>query len=153
MAIKWDETRIATLTQMWSAGYSAGQIAKQMGDLSRSAVIGKIWRMGLERRREASRYKPVQVKLPKPRPEPLKFAPQPLPRFTEPTVTPPLKSLLDLEPGDCRYPIGDPRESGFGFCAKPRLSGSVYCAECTDKAYRSVRAFKKQKEAERAEAA
>lgn len=35
-------------------------------------------------------------------------------------------SLLDLQPGDCKYPIGDPRHEGFGFCGAEAGHGS-YC--------------------------
>lgn len=40
-----------------------------------------------------------------------------------------LKTLTELEPRDCRWPIGEPKDQAFGFCAKPRCEGSPYCAE------------------------
>ncbi len=35
-----------------------------------------------------------------------------------------------LETRDCRFPIGDPKHAGFGFCARPKASdtGSYCCA-------------------------
>ena len=32
--------------------------------------------------------------------------------------------LVDLQPGECRYPHGDPRSEDFGFCGAPVRSGS-----------------------------
>jgi GcrA cell cycle regulator len=37
------------------------------------------------------------------------------------------KQLLDLNSGDCRWPVGDPQKEGFGFCAAPRVPGKPYC--------------------------
>ena len=38
------------------------------------------------------------------------------------------KPILELEAGDCRWPVGNPQESKFGFCARPKQPGSSYCA-------------------------
>lgn len=43
----WNESNIATLKTLWREGFSAGEIAKKLGIRSRSAVIGKVHRMGL----------------------------------------------------------------------------------------------------------
>lgn len=44
-------------------------------------------------------------------------------------VQPRLISLLDLEPGDCRYPYGGDKEGEeITFCGHPRRPGSSYCA-------------------------
>lgn len=37
-----------------------------------------------------------------------------------------MKTLLELEPNDCRYPIG---EEDYKFCAKMKECGSSYCKE------------------------
>jgi hypothetical protein len=39
----------------------------------------------------------------------------------------PRKKLADLEPNECRFGVGDPRDAGFGFCALEKLPGSSYC--------------------------
>lgn len=38
------------------------------------------------------------------------------------------KTLLDLEAGDCRWPIGEPKHDDFHFCGKPNAPGRPYCA-------------------------
>jgi hypothetical protein len=37
------------------------------------------------------------------------------------------KTVLDLEPHDCRWPIGEPRHPDFHFCGRPRAPGRPYC--------------------------
>ena len=38
-------------------------------------------------------------------------------------------SLIDLEPGDCRYPYGGEEDGeAITFCGHPRRTGSSYCA-------------------------
>lgn len=37
------------------------------------------------------------------------------------------KTLLELEAGDCRWPVGDPRQDGFHFCGAPQMVGRPYC--------------------------
>jgi len=43
----WTDDRVATLTKLWADGLSASQIAKQLGGVTRNAVIGKVHRLGL----------------------------------------------------------------------------------------------------------
>ena len=43
----WSEPRITTLRTLWLDGLSASQIAKQLGGVTRNAVIGKVHRLGL----------------------------------------------------------------------------------------------------------
>lgn len=39
------------------------------------------------------------------------------------------KVMETLEPGDCRWPIGDPRLPGFHFCGVRQAAGRPYCIE------------------------
>lgn len=41
---------------------------------------------------------------------------------------PMMLQLEDLRFNQCRWPFGDPREDGFGFCGHVKLQGSPYCA-------------------------
>ena len=50
----WSESRVTTLSQLWLDGLSASQIAKQLGGVTRNAVIGKVHRLGLSGRAPAS---------------------------------------------------------------------------------------------------
>ncbi|WP_323042300.1 GcrA family cell cycle regulator [Gemmobacter sp.] len=46
----WTDERVETLKRMWSEGQSASQIAKELGGVTRNAVIGKVHRLGLSNR-------------------------------------------------------------------------------------------------------
>lgn len=43
----WTDARIAELSRLWAAGVSASGIAEALGEVSRSAVLGKLHRLNL----------------------------------------------------------------------------------------------------------
>jgi GcrA cell cycle regulator len=51
----WTEDRVSLLKKLWTDGLSASQIAKQLGGVTRNAVIGKVHRLGLAGRATPSR--------------------------------------------------------------------------------------------------
>ena len=51
----WTKERVDLLTALWRDGVSCTQIAKQMGHITRNAVIGKAHRLGLDGREQPSR--------------------------------------------------------------------------------------------------
>src|SRR5438105_2211154 len=54
VAMTWTGARIAQLTDLWAAGASASDIAALLGgDVSRSAVLGKLHRLKLLRSRKS----------------------------------------------------------------------------------------------------
>ena len=48
--MSWTDERVELLKKMWSEGQSASQIAKELGGVTRNAVIGKVHRLGLSNR-------------------------------------------------------------------------------------------------------
>ena len=48
--MSWTDDRVETLKKMWGEGQSASQIAKELGGVTRNAVIGKVHRLGLSNR-------------------------------------------------------------------------------------------------------
>ena len=46
----WTDERVEILKKLWLEGLSASQIAKQLGGVTRNAVIGKVHRLGLSGR-------------------------------------------------------------------------------------------------------
>ena len=90
--MSWTDERVETLNRMWAEGQSASQIAKELGGVTRNAVIGKVHRLGLSNRNDeapeaaapAPEAKPAAAAAPaaaapKPAPEP---APEPKPETT-----------------------------------------------------------------------
>lgn len=58
--MSWTEQKIEMLKEMWGHGYSASEIAKQLGGLTRNAVIGKAHRLKLSVRGAAPRIEAKQ---------------------------------------------------------------------------------------------
>lgn len=126
----WTDERETTLKKLWLDGLSCSQIAKQLGGVTRNAVIGKIHRLGLNGRAEPSR---PTLKAPRP-PRPVTTKPV---RAAAPQVSaaPQSAPVQTLGAHMCKWPIGDPASDGFTFCG--RRSGEVgpYCREHAQVAY------------------
>ena len=56
--MSWTDERVEGLKKMWAEGKSASQIAKDLGGVTRNAVIGKVHRLGLSNRAGASTSAP-----------------------------------------------------------------------------------------------
>jgi len=54
----WTDERVKTLKRMWMEGRSASQIAKELQEVTRNAVIGKVHRLGLSNRSTGGDTKP-----------------------------------------------------------------------------------------------
>lgn len=48
--MSWTDDRVEILKRMWGEGQSASVIAKELGGVTRNAVIGKVHRLGLSNR-------------------------------------------------------------------------------------------------------
>jgi GcrA cell cycle regulator len=133
----WTDERIAALKKFWLEGMSASQVARQLGGVSRNAVIGKVHRMGLSGREAPSRPRNFggrPVTRPKVRASAggqVRVGPQRLgvmPPMSAPVFdVAPSATILTLGAHACRWPIGDPGEEGFGFCGRRRMGSGPYC--------------------------
>ena len=52
--MSWTDDRVEILKKLWVEGQSASQIAKELGGVTRNAVIGKVHRLGLSNRATSS---------------------------------------------------------------------------------------------------
>lgn len=146
----WTDERVSTLKKLWLDGLSASQIAKQLGGVTRNAVIGKVHRLGLSGRAAPSQpsrpaYRPTPrpraavTSSPAPRREPI-ARPAALPvAQSAPASMPDLPgtaTVLTLGAHMCKWPIGDPGSDGFSFCGRRAAGeGGVYCVEHARVAY------------------
>lgn len=128
--MSWTDERVALLKKMWVEGKTAAEIAKELGGVTRNAVIGKAHRLKL-----SNRVSPIQQnKKPAAKPVPEKKIEKTVIRpRTEPAI-----SLVDLKAGECRWPLGDPREEDFGFCGHGAVVGLPYCPEHAKTAYQAA---------------
>ncbi len=78
--MSWTDERVELLKKMWNEGHSASQIAKELGGVTRNAVIGKVHRLGLSNRNgPESEPTPAQAAPSTPEPEPIVEAPETTP--------------------------------------------------------------------------
>ena len=91
--MSWTDERVETLKRMWGEGQSASQIAKELGGVTRNAVIGKVHRLGLSNRvggkeeEEEAQATPAPAAA-APRPEPVARPEPAAPRTEAPRPTP-----------------------------------------------------------------
>ena len=64
--MSWSDERIELLKKMWNEGQSASAIAKELGGVTRNAVIGKVHRLGLSNRTAAGQPAPAPAAPAKP---------------------------------------------------------------------------------------
>jgi GcrA cell cycle regulator len=60
--MSWTDDRVEVLKKMWGEGQSASQIAKELGGVTRNAVIGKVHRLGLSNRATTSTAAKTEAK-------------------------------------------------------------------------------------------
>jgi len=158
--MSWTEERVYSLKKLWTEGLSASQIAKQLGGVTRNAVIGKVHRLGLAGRATPSRpaiKRPIRPAQPRPAASAAPAAPRPRPAISASSAValatasgsnvvpfPNLEALrqddgsvasvLTLTERMCKWPIGDPSDANFGFCGRSACAGP-YCADHARQAY------------------
>ena len=136
----WHAEKREKLRELHAAGKSFSQIAAALG-VTRNSAIGAAYRLELPKREKETQRQGSKPKAKRIRSK-SKFARLkpptssrrakaagavfPLPEIV-PAAPPLMIALLDLKPHHCRWPIGDPRQSGFGFCGHEREYRS-YCA-------------------------
>jgi GcrA cell cycle regulator len=157
--VGWTEERVETLKKLWLDGLSASQIAKQLGGVTRNAVIGKVHRLGLSGRAAPSQPTRTVFKAPRPA-RPVQPA---APRRVEAqqqqqpnqqlAPAQPRRIMFDESPGSatvltlgahmCKWPIGDPSADSFTFCGKRSDGDGPYCGQHASIAYQPQQSRKK----------
>lgn len=138
----WTEDQVSTLARLWQEGLSASHVARQLGGVSRNAVIGKIHRLGIALRATPVRFRAARGSSP-PRPPGRSSGPCAVERpdrlrlleFLDAELAP-TATIRTLTVTSCRWPIGDPREADFGYCGRECASASVYCRGHAEVAFR-----------------
>jgi GcrA cell cycle regulator len=145
----WTPERVEQLRSCLVTGLTCSQIAAEIG-VSRNAVIGKIHRLGLSPGRPpggSARSCPPRARHPRAASQRRSLrlmwsdgAPAPVPgAATAPVASAQPCSLIDLERGKCRWPVGEPTggASDFVFCGNAAIDGFSYCAGHARMAYRA----------------
>jgi GcrA cell cycle regulator len=154
----WTDERVEILKKLWLDGLSASQIAKQLGGVTRNAVIGKVHRLGLSGRAAPSQptrpvFKAPRAPRPAPAPAPRRIeahshahvpahaAPVPTPAFY--AEEPGSATVLTLGAHMCKWPIGDPSSDGFSFCGRRTDVDGPYCVQHARVAYQPTQTRKR----------
>src|SRR3979490_919659 len=144
--LTWTDDRVEQLKKLWEAGLSASQIAAELGNVTRNAVIGKVHRLGLSGRAKSPssaaprqrKARPAQQMMRVSRPVSrgksalahafeVDMEPDPIAYDNVVPMSQRL-SLLQLNEATCHWPIGDPASSEFFFCGGKALISLPYCA-------------------------
>ena len=141
----WTDDGITLLRKLWAEGATAAAIGRRLGGFSRSAVLGKVFRLRLNgetgtvgriERVPSERDGPGRRRRRQPR---------------KPAVAPPPKvpgrfTLFDLNNESCRWPMG--RRGKYLFCGVAEadvLCGIPYCARHMRRAYTDAVSFEKSR--------
>jgi len=168
----WTEERVELLKKLWAEGLSASQIAAELGNVTRNAVIGKVHRLGLSGRAKPTRSavsRPRRMRPPRPRGEPgyttignvaLKADSGALPQARPKPERAPVaelvipkaerKTIMQLTERTCKWPIGDPGDEEFYFCGRRSESGMPYCDYHARIAYQPLAERRRERRAQRA---
>ncbi len=141
--IRWTEERTAQFRKLHAEGLSFGRIAARLG-ITRGACAGKAMRMGLlkdDARSSLSKddarsslSKDDARSRPKVERGPLQFT-APMPNGANIPIAQRC-TLLQLKPGICKWPFGEPQSPDFFFCGGNAVDGFPYCAGHCRVAYR-----------------
>ena len=152
----WTDERVNILKIRWKDNASLEGIGRELG-CTRQAVAGKVRRLGLTGKSKeqirasylrgmkatfaamGKEYKPRAKKSHKKKPAVAIAVPvikQPPPLNAAHTSFGVGKTLIEINSCDCRWPIGDPQDANFFYCAAPRDGDSPYCENHTGVAYR-----------------
>ena len=147
--MSWTDERVELLRKLWQEGYSASQVAGELGGgVTRNAVIGKVHRLGLATREKTQ--SPIQKKSRQKAATPRTYGARPTTMVRGNTVlkiagsVPELQvmpiteavviplsdaiTLMDLRETMCRWPLGDPTAAEFRFCGNKTGEVGPYCA-------------------------
>jgi GcrA cell cycle regulator len=163
----WNDERVEQLKKLWADGLSASQIAAQLGEVTRNAVIGKVHRLGLATRASSNRTNSSRLRMRQAQPRRnvqrqrttavgnTAFRQMLEADLTQGQVTIieeieiPLaerKTLQQLTEGMCRWPIGDPQLVDFHFCGRNKVTGLPYCEAHARRAYQPPQPRRRDRE-------
>lgn len=163
--MSWNDERVELLKKLWSEGLSASQIANELGDITRNAVIGKVHRLGLSGRAKSA-VPATRPQRPAARPETPREQTRPQRPMTQgntalaadiddlpeeapaPAPAPAVSNnvvpmgqrctIMNLTESTCRWPLGEPGTESFYFCGAKSNPGMPYCTQHARIAYQPV---------------
>lgn len=124
----WTVERTELLKALWNDGLSASKIAGEIGGLTRSAVLGKAFRLNLVKRKTVTSVTRSRRSMKEKRPK-LRWAPKFREQRPAEEALPPPDfigiPLMETTRFSCMYPEGE--GAGIMFCGQMRREGSSFC--------------------------
>jgi GcrA cell cycle regulator len=139
----WTDERVELLEKLWGEGLSCTQIARKMGGVTRNAIIGKVHRLGLPRRRlkkvrGAGVARPTSTQAPTHGFSTLRVSAQgKVFRVPPARPLPPAPAIFDVTAakpwterafGECAFPVSGEGADTLSCCRKV-LEDARYCEE------------------------
>ncbi|MDA1283477.1 MAG: global cell cycle regulator GcrA-like protein [Proteobacteria bacterium] len=139
--MSWNTQKIDSLKKLWDDGVATSQIGQQLG-FTKNAVIGKAFRLGLERRQN-SRKKTASSHISSTIYRETTTSQDIVSNDFIKTPTPKKKDKFQFKKSiigkgnfnKCQWPIGDPLKEGFHFCGDQNIATKPYCIEHYKQAY------------------
>ena len=139
--MSWNTQKVEDLKKLWNEGVATSRIGEQLG-FTKNAVIGKAFRLGLERRQNSRKktahsqtvssvtmYRETNTANHTPA-APKREVTKRREKFSF------KKSIVGTGNfKSCQWPIGDPLEEGFHYCGGQNIPTKPYCIEHYKKAY------------------
>jgi GcrA cell cycle regulator len=151
--ITWTDDRVEQLKKLWEGGLSASQIAAELGNVTRNAVIGKVHRLGLSGRAKSPSSAAPRPRKPRPAQQMVRVSrpvargntalahdyqvemePDPISVDNVIPISQRLQ-LIELNDATCHWPVGDPSSTDFYFCGGRAVAGQPYCSHHARIAY------------------
>ena len=126
MALEWNPTQLTILRSMWAAKATGLEIGAELGT-SRSAVLGKLRRLGLVR---GSKPKPPPMIFTRDRSRVARRKPKP----PAETLRPGPVTMEHLAAKHCRWIEGSPTPDPL-YCGVAQQYGSPYCPKHTAQSF------------------
>ena len=164
----WNDDRVEQLKKLWADGLSASQIAAQLGEVTRNAVIGKVHRLGLATRASSNRTNSSRLRLRQAQPRRHAVQRQRVAHVGNTAFRQMLeadssqgqvpvieeieipvaerKTLQQLTECMCRWPIGDPQQADFYFCGRDKVAGLPYCETHARRAFQPPQPRRRDRE-------
>ena len=96
--MSWTSERVELLKKLWGEGQSASQIAKELGGVTRNAVIGKVHRLGLSNRATSTSKSETSPKSEKKSEKAPSKKNEPVAKISEPKPSPPAPARRQIIP-------------------------------------------------------
>lgn len=138
----WDDALVDKLVKLVKSGHTCRQIARIL-KMTRNQVLGKAHRVGLQFGSPSLRQKSktssrnarnlVKAWAGKRGKDKTRSTPwpalihEPIPDRRANDIA--RRTLAALEPGECKFPVGDVGQPGFGFCGLSQVPGLAYCPD------------------------